>query len=130
VHHDEITKNKTTKKENSMTEDTTHHEGEEIYVHNVRSQESESGSRMDSMVGLANNIVQLGVAVTRLGTSMLPRQSCRHFRNGLMETGRALISLPQELAESSKAAMGEWGDVAAPRAPRDEMEPVKVHIDS
>lgn len=114
-----------------MTVDnSTHEEGEEIYVHNVRSQESDSGGRVDSFIGLASNVFQLGVSVAKLGASMLPRESCRHFRNGLMETGRAFASLPQELAEAGKTATEGWGDVAAPRAPRDEMEPVKVRVDS
>jgi hypothetical protein len=64
-----------------------------------------------------------------LATSVLPRQSRQHMRNGFVEVMYAIASLPRDLVEIGGVTVEDWArevGVEVPmNAPRDEMVTAK-----
>jgi len=98
----------------------------EVRVRNVRTQRS--GSAMESAIEFGGGVVRLGFSVLTLATSILPRESRQHMRNGFIEVMYAIASLPRDLVDVGGGAVEDWArevgvDVSS-RAPKDEIEPV------
>lgn len=98
-------------------------QGGEVRVRNVRSQRS--GSAVESVIEFGGGIVRLSFSLLTLATSILPKESRQHIRNGFIETMYAIASLPKDLVEIGGATVEDWarevGVEVPTHAPRDEM---------
>lgn len=94
----------------------------EVRVRNVRTQRS--GNAMESVVEFGGGVVRLGFSLITLATSILPRESRQHMRNGFVETLYAIASLPGDLVEIGGVSVEDWArevGVEVSHAPKDEM---------
>jgi len=99
----------------------------EVRVRNVRTQRS--GSAVESVIEFGGGIVRLTFSLLTLATSILPKESRQHIRNGFVETLYAIASLPKDLVEIGGATLEDWarevGVEVPSRAPRDEISAAK-----
>jgi hypothetical protein len=99
----------------------------EVRVRNVRTQRS--GSAVESVVEFSGGLVRLGFSLITLATSILPRESRQHMRNGFVEAMYAIASLPRDLVEIGGSTVEDWArevGVEVPmKAPKDEIATAK-----
>jgi hypothetical protein len=63
---------------------------------------------MESVIELSGGVVRLGLSALALATSVLPKQSRQHMRNGFIESMYAVATLPGDLVNLGGGTIEDW----------------------